>query len=408
MTMTRALHVICCALVVCAGLTTTALAKPKVAVLGLEASAGPSGAVDPPTTHVAREVTKELRQRARSGASPYTLAPNSERELTDEKLLVSCDTEGPECMKTIAVGIGADKLLFGHVEKRGDTFRVVLKLLDVQTKGIQQEVEETPNLAGAPLAARKLYTKLIGDSPAGNGALVIRATGHGGAEVRGGKVFVDDEPRGELAGGKLTVTGIGEGRHTVAIEASGFRRFEQTIAVRGGEQLPLNAELLDKGPITKVTTKPATAEESGGRGPWLAMTIGGGVVASAGLGFFLWQVHRTSQAGQSAVATVSPGGGVYDFQFGDCGKSGVTRGDYTFVFNAGKLSDACTAYKLQLVGGGVAIVGGVVGVVGLIQLLRSPSTAEHAAAERPARGPRVAIEPVLAPDTAGAQLSVRW
>ena len=42
-----------------------------------------------------------------------------------------------------------------------------------------------------------------------------------------GSVMVDDEPRGELAHGKLTVKALAEGRHTVAIEADGYRRFEE-------------------------------------------------------------------------------------------------------------------------------------------------------------------------------------
>lgn len=53
--------------------------KPKIAILGLEAVAGAGGAIDPGAQLVAREITRALRQRVQSAASPYAIAPNSNK-----------------------------------------------------------------------------------------------------------------------------------------------------------------------------------------------------------------------------------------------------------------------------------------------------------------------------------------
>src|SRR5690349_6728141 len=112
--MSKALSSACLVLLICFGGSAWA-GKPKIAVLGLEVAPGPTGAVDPEMTQVARDITKELRQRAQSGASPYVIAPNSNKELTDEKLLMSCDNEAASCMVVIGAGLATDLLLYGRV-----------------------------------------------------------------------------------------------------------------------------------------------------------------------------------------------------------------------------------------------------------------------------------------------------
>src|SRR6185295_15753361 len=72
--------------------------KPKIAVLGLEVVPGPAGAIDPGAVLIGKEVTRELRQRVQAPACPYQMAPNSSKELLDEKLLMSCDNEATDCM----------------------------------------------------------------------------------------------------------------------------------------------------------------------------------------------------------------------------------------------------------------------------------------------------------------------
>src|SRR5215212_5659983 len=91
-----------------------AAAKPKIAILGLEVVV--SGAkADPKDTQHAALLTEALRQRSRSGAGTFELAPNSNRELIDEKLAGNCDTEALVCMAPIGINLGADYLLYGRI-----------------------------------------------------------------------------------------------------------------------------------------------------------------------------------------------------------------------------------------------------------------------------------------------------
>ncbi len=102
----------------------TAVARPHrqivLAVLGLEAD-------DPSAAQVTAAVTLQLRDRAREDAHVKLTA---QRELVDEKLLMACESEAPECMTRIGESLGADALLYGHV---APGFAVTLHLFDVRT-----------------------------------------------------------------------------------------------------------------------------------------------------------------------------------------------------------------------------------------------------------------------------------
>ena len=65
-----------------------------------------------------------------SPSCPYAVAPNSNKDLLDEKQLMSCETEALDCMIVMAAGLASDALLYGRVDKRGDGFRISVKLLD--------------------------------------------------------------------------------------------------------------------------------------------------------------------------------------------------------------------------------------------------------------------------------------
>lgn len=85
---------------------------PMIAILGLEVV----GTVDLEVVRVARELTAALRSAATSG--PYAVAPNSDKELVDVKILNSCPDERAACMIKIARALNAAYLLYGHVERR--------------------------------------------------------------------------------------------------------------------------------------------------------------------------------------------------------------------------------------------------------------------------------------------------
>src|SRR5690348_12613709 len=106
--MKRALSLSCVSLVLllCGG---TALAKPQIAVLGVELQGND---ITPQDAQAAAELTQGLRARAKAGTGPYQLAPGSDKELIDEKMLKGCDSEAPACMASIGGDVNADWLIY--------------------------------------------------------------------------------------------------------------------------------------------------------------------------------------------------------------------------------------------------------------------------------------------------------
>lgn len=122
--------------------------KPRIAVLGLGATRD--------EMPVAKELTDGLRARIRTGAFPFALAPASDKELTDEELLHDCTSEQPACMTAIAGELGADILLYGHVDKQDPGFEVVVKRFSVAEAAVEsQDIEMIPpgDASGAALQA---------------------------------------------------------------------------------------------------------------------------------------------------------------------------------------------------------------------------------------------------------------
>lgn len=375
----------------------TAWAKPKVAVLGLEAAPGGNGVVDPATTAVARALTKELRQRAQSAASPYALAPNSSKELTDEKLLMSCDSEAPPCMAVIGAGLAADVLLYGRVEKRGDSYRISLKRLDVKARAVAAGGEELA--VGSPVApvVKRLYVKLVGEAEV-VGTLTVRATAASGALVGAGRVFVDDEPRGQLASGRLVIDGLAEGRHALAIEAGGYHRFEDSVTIHAGDQATLNALLLS-----------GDAAAGGHSSVWKWTLAGSLAVAAVGGGMaltgFIQQEHYISRVESTPVP------GTPDLMrkvtSSDCGTSAASLKSSRMIdFDESNFNTACRWHDINVAGFVVLGVGGAGAVLSLIMVIRNAGD-DEAPPPRAKRGD-VALRPALAPGYSGASLSVRW
>ena len=169
--MSRALSLTCTALVLL-GLGGSAFAaKPSIAVLGLEV-VDLNGTPTPADTQAAKELSDGLRARAKAGTGPYQLAPGSDKELIDQKLLNNCDDEKPSCMSAIGNQLGADILMFGRLEKQGRQYQVSMKVLDVGRKTVlktSSDMIPVGEASGAALQgwAKKIYAKLTGESAGG-------------------------------------------------------------------------------------------------------------------------------------------------------------------------------------------------------------------------------------------------
>ncbi|HEU0034231.1 MAG TPA: hypothetical protein VFQ53_26585 [Kofleriaceae bacterium] len=102
--------------------------KPKIAILGLDVA----GNVDMESSKIATDLTNSLRAQVKS--SRFTIAPNSNKDLIEEKLANGCESEATDCMATIGKKYKAAYLLYGRVEKKGSGYLVTLKLLDIEKK----------------------------------------------------------------------------------------------------------------------------------------------------------------------------------------------------------------------------------------------------------------------------------
>ena len=133
----------------------------KIAILGLEVF----GAIDIAATDVARELTTALRSAAANG--PYAIAPNSDKELIDEKLMNDCPDEGRACMTKIGRALNADHLLYGRITRRSPSggYQVSLWLLNVNTGHLTSSTDFIPaaESSGTMLAerGRRAYDQLL-------------------------------------------------------------------------------------------------------------------------------------------------------------------------------------------------------------------------------------------------------
>src|SRR5580704_7071846 len=291
------LRLSCLTLALLLSLGGVALAKPQIAVLGLEVS-DKSGSPTPADAQVAEELTQQLRARAKT-SGPYSLAPNAEKELIDQKLIKSCEDEKPTCMQAIGKDLPADFLMYGHIEKQNNAYQVTMFLFDVARKTREKTYPETIPLSeasGPALAgwARKIYGKLTGQTD--TCVIVVKTNG-----VDNGTILVNGAPKGSITNGVGQVNGLSEGRYKLAVEAKDYHRWEKSdITCTAGQTTNVPAEL-EKREATAVTDNNQTTGTTGlgsaagtgsdevtgsishasGPSPWLYVAIGAGAVAVA-------------------------------------------------------------------------------------------------------------------------------
>ena len=400
-------------------LGSVAWAKPKVAILGLEALN--SGVVDPKDAANAAKLTEELRAIPRGGIGKYDFAPNSNRELQDEKLMGNCDTEKPACMAPIGGGVGADFLIFGSIvkgtEKGKEGYKAVLKILNVKTKALEDHESFVPlsgltSGSGAKEWAQKEYAKLTGEKPpavvpdrveAAPGKLLVKGN------VKSGDVFIGSAKKGRLDGGTLTLT-LPEGSHTVAIEAPGHKRYEATVTVTAGQTKTVDAvldEVMDAPPTTTVVKKSNK----------LPLKIAGYGLAGVGLASATYVLISTVSGPIPDYEALegqplSTDGMQVNATSGDCGtaegkdlRTGGHSGDEPNM----AFDKACTASKRRFIAGAVGIASGVLAAGVLFFAYRSDG---HSSEKQSSIGRRnrrqLTVTPVISPSGGGATVRFDW
>ncbi len=220
-------------------LVARAHAKPSIAILGLEII-DDGGGVDKDATKFAADLTNGLRHRAMLGKGAYQLAPNSNKDLLELKLLSDCADEGRKCMAEIGREMNAETLMYGKVEKRDDGYQVSLKLLNVETGAMERTLSDIVPFDDGDADqvkewARTLYNRLTGVPD--SGSVTVRANANKGT------VYIDGEVRTTLSAGSATISGLSEGSHSLAIESKSYVRYEGTVTVTPGESTDVSVQL---------------------------------------------------------------------------------------------------------------------------------------------------------------------
>ena len=415
--MIRALTLTCLAMVMVAAGGHQALAKDKIAVLGLEVI-DPNGTPTVQDAQIAKDLTEGLRGRAKAGTGPFQLAPGSDKELADLKLLNSCD-EGAGCMAGIGNQLGADVLMYGRIEKSKGAYQVTMKLLDVRNKKVEKSSSDVIPMSQATNAAelqgwaKKIYGKLTGETSTGLVAVKLHNADHG-------TILINGEEKGNITNGSGQVAGLNEGKYKLAIESEGFHRWEQDITVTAGQTTSVGVDLekSEGTPLVGMGSGEGSAGTGGGqtRGGsssgtiWKVMAIGGiaGAAVSGGLWTYAYFSDVSPYNGaavtvydKNGVALSSPPGS------GECSNSNIPHSGHP---DNEKFGTACTGYNItkitvpMTIGFGLVAVGGIVGY-----MVTQKHNEEHpTVVGRREHKPSFMVIPVVSPEGGGATFRMEW
>jgi hypothetical protein len=307
--MMRALSLTCLALALMAmGAGRAEAGKPTIAILGLEVSDAGGQPLQAQDVQIAKELTNDLRDRAKTGTGPM-LAPNSDKELIDEKLLKNCDSEALACMIDIGKDVGGDQLLYGKLTKRPGGYNVSLTLLDVMHGVTKKSLPNFPvplGTTGNDLLekAKQMYAKITGEQT--TGTLVVRLT-----TGDHGTILIDRIEKGSITAGTGQVTGLDEGKHKLRVEAEGYHPSEQDVTISSGGETKVTITLdkkettgtiaVTKGPGETPPTpgnpppgnvETSTSGSSGWRGAFIASTA----LTAASAGVLIYGYEETVKA----------------------------------------------------------------------------------------------------------------
>ncbi|MFH0903137.1 MAG: hypothetical protein V2A73_21115, partial [Pseudomonadota bacterium] len=183
------------------GYVPDSLARPRLAILGLDwEDEGDAGSQEA-TANLAKEMTTRLRERAALSGTAYQLIPGQPRKLAEMKLLHGCFDESASCMSTIGKELGADHIVYGRVSRRsagaGAGFSIALSRLDLRSReSARHEMVLRDGPTAAAIAeqleatAVELLKKVAGIE--GKGSIMVRTN------VGLGIVSINGEPHSAI------------------------------------------------------------------------------------------------------------------------------------------------------------------------------------------------------------------
>jgi len=406
----RSIATLVAALFLIALTSSNALAnKPTVAILGLEVV--DPGGIDATSTSVAHDLTEGLRSRAKAGAGPYQLAIGSDKELIDEKLIHNCDTEAIACMAEIGKNLGANFLIYGRLEKKPTGYAVTINLLNVDKRVMEKA--KSPLMIGQKdptaiaAAARKAYNDLTGTTEFGT--LVITAN------AQRGTVLLDDEVKGNLNSGTITLTNLKEGRYRLAIEADGFKRSDEVVVtIRSGETATQPVTLVERKPDElKHEITGTTSQKSSGVVKYAV--FGAAVAAGVAFGAYWWSSNETLKEKEAFANMNRRANG--EFMASGYANIPTDQGACGFFSdNAARNASAsykaaCEARDKTAIGiVGVSVSAVLIGITGYFAFRGVGETEARPASATTGRTRRkpFSITPVVSLDGGGATFQIDW
>lgn len=389
----------------------SAQSKPSVAVLGLEVIDDGTG-IDPQTTDLAKVLTQSLREGTRQDVSPYRLAPNSDKELLEVKLLSGCANEARDCMAQIGRDLGAGWLIYGKIEKRDTGYQVTLKLLRVDTAAMERVTTDVIPFADNDEKTirqswgRSLYNRLTGVPDQGN--LTIQAN------VDQGRVFVDGQLATTLRRGRARIDGLVEGKHTVAIESGGHARYESTVEIAPGATAQLDARLQSlavssDGDVDQGDKKPGSTERT-------LFWVAAGVTTASVAGFAITGLQLRDIENNQIPATtgVFPPMSEFDRNADDpCRELDQYDGDRSLEGIKNLRANCDKGARMALITNvliGVAVAGGLTaGYFYYASYMRDGGGGDEVAGvKRKAPDTTVQLTPTITPDYFGAGVKIEF
>lgn len=249
--------------------TAAAEDKAKVAVLGLEVT----GNIDLEATNVAKDLTTALRTQVRNGTK-FEIAPNSNRELLDEKVAHGCETEQVDCMSKIARKLEVGTLMYGRIERKLQNstpgYKVELRLLDVSRRSARPvslwiPASET-HPGGLIVWAGKAYNEAAGIETAAPGPVM----------------GFDSKPERRRGGSTAwKITAVSSGVAMLGLAATYVYAWRQVSATDGGDKCLTSMET---GELTSDVPADLISKcKNGNRNEVLTYTTGPLALAAAGL-----------------------------------------------------------------------------------------------------------------------------
>lgn len=267
----------------------TAHATEEIAVLGLELVDAGEG-LDEQTAERAAWFTESLREHAADAESRYALAPEGNKDLLEMKLLSGCDDDALGCMAEIGRDLGADRLLYGSLQKGPERYEISLTLIDTREPSLVGEGEDAIPFTEASRSqidrrARSLYNQLTSVG----GVLVVESN------APSGTIFVDGEPAANLVDGRARVDGLDEGEHNISIEAEGYAPYAERVSLGDRDEERM---AIDLAPLDDDVARP-------GRGHRIGFTAAA-ITTGASAGAWLFFVDQWRQANRDRDAHLTP------------------------------------------------------------------------------------------------------